>query len=71
MNDRETLLGVADVARMLGVCPRSVWQYSQDGLIPRPVKLGGRRLWLPAPLAEALARLHEAAQRPDSKGDQP
>jgi len=66
VSDNPQLLTVRDVAKRLQVCERSIWQYSQRGIIPQPVRLGGRRLWLPAPLAEALAKLHAQAQRADS-----
>jgi hypothetical protein len=53
------------VAARLKICPRSVWSYAARGILPRPIALRGRRLWLATALDEALAKLHESAQRPD------
>jgi hypothetical protein len=71
MLDSERLLDVKAVAGLLGICQRSVWNHCKAGTLPAPIRLGGRRLWSPGPLKDAVARLHEAAQRADSKGDRP
>ena len=28
-----------------GISQRSIWRWSREGIIPKPVKLGGRTLW--------------------------
>jgi prophage regulatory protein len=39
------LLGVDDVARLLGVSSRHVYRLADGGRMPRPVKLGGSVRW--------------------------
>lgn len=39
------LLGVDDVAAMLGVSSRHVYRLADGGRMPRPVKLGGAVRW--------------------------
>jgi predicted DNA-binding transcriptional regulator AlpA len=39
------LISVGTVATMIGVSERSVWRLASAGEIPRPRKLGHRRLW--------------------------
>ena len=44
--DGRLLLSVADVARLLGgVGERTVWRWADSGRMPRPLRVGGRRLW--------------------------
>jgi len=38
----EPLLSLAEVARILGVCVRSVKRYVDRGELPKPVRVGGR-----------------------------
>jgi len=39
------LLGVEDVAKLLGISTRSVARHADAGLIPQGVKLGNARKW--------------------------
>ncbi len=40
------LLSVYDVAAALGVSCSTIYQWSAEGIMPAPVKFGGRRRWL-------------------------
>jgi predicted DNA-binding transcriptional regulator AlpA len=39
------LIGVAEVARLTGVCQRTIWALSASAAMPGPVSIGARRLW--------------------------
>jgi predicted DNA-binding transcriptional regulator AlpA len=39
------LVSCKEVARLTGLCERSVWAFSASGKMPPPIALGGRRLW--------------------------
>jgi predicted DNA-binding transcriptional regulator AlpA len=39
------LMGVQAVADALGISTRSVWRLASGGKIPKPIKLGHKRLW--------------------------
>ena len=45
VQDDRLLLGVADMARMLGLGERTVWRLAGSGGLPAPLKIGRRRLW--------------------------
>jgi len=51
------LVGAKDVAKLLGVSVRSVWNMHQTGALgPLPIRLGARTLWRTADI-EAWVRL--------------
>jgi len=50
------LIGVAEVGRITSLAPRTVWRHVSAGRLPRPLKVGGRRLWR----REAIVRWIEA-----------
>ena len=39
------LLSAGDVARLLGCGVRSIWRWSDSGLLPRPLALGRLKRW--------------------------
>jgi excisionase family DNA binding protein len=45
MAEEKLLLDVREVASLLGVSPRSVWEWSDSGQIPKPISLGRLRRW--------------------------
>lgn len=52
---------VKDVAAALKVGTRTVWQWSQDGILPAPIKLGRLRRWRPEDIQAWLAERAQAA----------
>ena len=52
-------LSIGDVARRAGVRPSAIRYYEQAGVLPAPVRVGGRRQYGPAVL-ERLAVLERA-----------
>jgi excisionase family DNA binding protein len=62
--DDPLLLTAEQVACLLGISRRSVFQWVRDGLLPRPMKLGASSRWhAPTLRAWALRRATEAAPR--------
>jgi excisionase family DNA binding protein len=39
------LLTASDLAEMLSVTKRSIYRWTGDGTIPKPVKVGGKKIW--------------------------
>jgi excisionase family DNA binding protein len=48
------LLTIKDVAALMKVTPMSVDRWVRQGVLPQPIKLGGRRRWSPADIARAI-----------------
>jgi predicted DNA-binding transcriptional regulator AlpA len=48
------LLTVRDVAKKLSASIRTVWRYSSDGRIPRPVKIGRLSRWRPEEIERCI-----------------
>ncbi len=60
------LLSARQVADLLGVHVRTVWRYSQTGIIPQPIRLGQRTVrWRLSDLRDHLDQLsqHEKGGR--------
>lgn len=62
--DDRLLLGVVDVARVLGLGERTVWRLSGSGELPAPLKIGGRRLWHRPTLEKFLSEQVESEGGP-------
>jgi len=55
-----TLLTARQVADLLGVHVRTVWRYSQTGIIPQPIRLGQRTVrWRLSDLRDHLDQLSQ------------
>ena len=46
-----------EAAQMLGVSTTTLWRYCRDGVVPKPVKLGGSTRWRVDELEAAIERL--------------
>lgn len=57
---RQVLISDAQVATMFGVSRMTIWRRVADGVIPRPIKIGGATRWvrseIEAVIAEAVAK---------------
>ena len=42
---------------MLGVSTTTLWRYCRDGLVPKPIKLGGSTRWRVDEIEAAIERL--------------
>ncbi len=49
------LLDVHQVARLLGISPRSVWRFAQSGKMPASVSLGRAQRWCSKELGDWIA----------------
>ena len=56
MIKEQTCLTKKDVAKILGVCERSVYRYWQSGKIPKPMVIGGMARWLREEFMEWLKK---------------
>lgn len=57
------LVSVAELARRLGVSPRSIWRWTSAGKLPQPLRLSKRTVrWRWADV-EAFLATHERAKR--------
>lgn len=56
-----TLLTAPQVATLIGVSPRQVWNLAARGLLPRPIKLASSTRWRRAEVEAAIAALAPAA----------
>lgn len=45
MDEGKLLLGLREVSKLLGVSPRSVWTWADEGKFPAPLELGRLRRW--------------------------
>jgi len=54
--DLERLLTVADLCRLFQISSRSVYRMVAGGLLPTPIKVGGRNRW---PAEQIRRRLRE------------
>ncbi len=61
MSDK-LVFDVREVAKLLGVSPRSVWEWANNGKFPQPIALGRLRRWRLADVENWLA------QQPTGKG---
>ena len=55
------LLGVLDVAEILGVSDRTVWRLIQLGTIPKPFHVGRSARWVEDELHSHIRRLADEA----------
>lgn len=49
------LVDVNEAARLTSLSARTVWRFVSCGKFPRPLKVGGRRLWRPVVIAQWVA----------------
>jgi predicted DNA-binding transcriptional regulator AlpA len=60
----KTRLIEADEVRQMygGVSRRTIWRWADAGVIPRGVRVGGKRFWPLSVIEEALAALEQKAR---------
>src|SRR5262245_60427889 len=59
-DDAPKLASAAELARWFGVSPRTVVNWSKQGILPRPLRISPRKtLWNVEQVREALKRLEE------------
>ena len=57
------LIEAEEVGRLYGgVSKRTVWRWADRGLIPKGVRISGKRFWPVSVIEEALASLTERAR---------
>lgn len=66
-DDSVVLLRVRDVARALGLHPRTVWRLSACGELPKPISVGGSTRWVRAEILDWIASKAQAAERERQK----
>lgn len=64
-----TLYPIAEVARRLGVSPRTVWRLIAGGEFAQPMKLRGCNRWAETDIAAYLERLTSKRDRRQLQGD--
>ncbi len=52
---KQRLLSAQELARELGVSPRSIWQWRDSGRLPKPVRLGKLVRWIADDIERWLA----------------
>ncbi|MFN8684164.1 helix-turn-helix transcriptional regulator [Paracoccus sp. P2] len=57
----QRLRSAREAAAYYGVSTSTLWRWVQQGLIPEPIRIGGRTFWEPEALQQHTAKL--AAQR--------
>ena len=67
-NASETLLNVRGVAQILAVSIRQVWRLHSQGLLPKPLRIGGSVRWRQEDLAAWLDARCPATQAEGRKG---
>ena len=50
MSALQPLRSVREVAAYYGVSTSTLWRWLQQGLIPEPIRIGGRTFWEPEAL---------------------
>jgi excisionase family DNA binding protein len=53
----QELIGVKEIARMLGICTRGVWRLVQRGELPPPGKVGRCARWRFEDIKEFIRRI--------------
>jgi predicted DNA-binding transcriptional regulator AlpA len=62
-DDSLTLIGVHDLARMLGFTVQTAQRMARDGRLPRPLRLTHRYQWPLSEVRKFIADQYAAAQR--------
>lgn len=63
------LASAAELARWFGVSPRTVMNWANAGILPRPIRISPRKLaWRTEEVREALRRLEEETWEPTTGG---
>lgn len=62
MSDK-LLLSDADLREQLGISRTHIWKLRQDGILPRPIKLGNKNFSRPEAVQRALKRLEKEAAK--------
>lgn len=58
------LLNVEEIAKRLHECStRTIYRHAQTGVLPRPLKIGGRSYWLESDVAELIAKQEKKRRR--------
>lgn len=64
MNPTDPLIRDREAARIIGASVSTFWRRVQDGVFPRPIKIGGMSRWrlsdIEAVIAKADAQRHAA-----------
>lgn len=50
----QSMYSVKEVANILGVGASSVWRYAQNGVLPKPVKIGHSSRWRKADIEQFI-----------------
>jgi prophage regulatory protein len=56
MRSIDKLHTVNQVAATFGVAPSSIWRWVKQGVLPEPVKVGGRTRWVEAEIRPVIER---------------
>lgn len=56
MRSIERLLTVNQVATIFGVATSSIWRWVTQGVLPQPIRLGGRTRWVEAEIRAVIER---------------
>ena len=54
--DDSLVYDTRDLCRLLKTGSRTIWRWSNSGVMPRPSRVGGRVLWPAATIREWIAR---------------
>ena len=67
--DRSTPLDAADLARLLGRCPKSIHRAARRGELPAPVRLLGRLCWTAGAILEHFGQRQGEALKQGTRRD--
>ncbi|MEJ6390468.1 helix-turn-helix transcriptional regulator [Gymnodinialimonas ulvae] len=56
MHTQETLIRDREAAAILGASVSTFWRRVQDGVIPRPIKIGGLSRWKKSEIEAVIAK---------------
>jgi predicted DNA-binding transcriptional regulator AlpA len=61
-------LSVSQVAEKLGVTPRSILRFADEGKLPKPLVIGSRLKWLPSQIDDWIqGQLDDQVEKADEK----
>lgn len=56
MRNTDIYLRVREVSERFGVAVSTVWRWADQGILPKPIKIGGQTRWVEAEILEVIKR---------------
>ncbi|MEM0947457.1 MAG: helix-turn-helix domain-containing protein [Pseudomonadota bacterium] len=58
----DPLLSDREAAAMLGCARSSIWRWASDGVLPKPLKIGGMARWRQSVIQDVVSKAEAEAQ---------